>query len=45
MKAFTHRVAIPSILEVGRGNLLNIGTHIANAGFKNIVSFFWRRHF
>lgn len=40
MKAFTHRVAIPSILEVGRGNLLNIGTHIANAGFKNIVLFF-----
>lgn len=40
MKANTHRVAIPSILEVGRGNLLNIGSHIANAGFNNVVLFF-----
>ena len=25
MKASTHRIAIPSILEVGKGNIKNVG--------------------
>jgi glycerol-1-phosphate dehydrogenase [NAD(P)+] len=40
MKRVTHRISIPTILEVGRGNLANIGKHIAEAGFSNIALFF-----
>lgn len=40
MKTVTHRIAIPTILEVGQGNLSTIGTHIAEAGFGKVVLFF-----
>ncbi|HEX2953624.1 MAG TPA: iron-containing alcohol dehydrogenase family protein, partial [Bacillota bacterium] len=40
MKRVTHRISIPSILEVGRGNLSNVGKHIHEAGFSKIAVFF-----
>lgn len=40
MKTVTHRIAIPTILEVGTGNLHHVGTQIRGAGISNIVIFF-----
>lgn len=36
MKASTHRIAIPSILEVGKGNINNIGNLLKKAMFKKV---------
>ncbi|HEY5525628.1 MAG TPA: glycerol dehydrogenase, partial [Clostridium sp.] len=36
MKASTHRIAIPSILEVGKGNINNIGNLIKKARFQKV---------
>jgi len=36
MKASTHRIAIPSILEVGKGNINNIGYFLKKAMFKKV---------
>jgi len=36
MKASTHRIAIPSILEVGKGNINNIGNLIKKAMFQKV---------
>lgn len=40
MKASTHRIAIPSILEVGKGNINNVGALIKKAMFKNVSIYF-----
>jgi len=40
MKASTHRIAIPSILEVGKGNINNIGNLIKKAMFQKVSIFF-----
>lgn len=37
MKASTHRIAIPSILEVGKGNINNIGNLIKKAMFQKVL--------
>ncbi len=39
MKITSHRISIPAILEVGKGNLLYLGAVIEKAGFSNIVLF------
>jgi len=36
MKTSTHRIAIPSILEVGKGNINNIGNLIKKARFEKV---------
>ncbi|MGH4052875.1 MAG: iron-containing alcohol dehydrogenase family protein [Clostridium sp.] len=36
MKTSTHRIAIPSILEVGKGNINNIGYFLKKAMFKKV---------
>lgn len=40
MKTVTHRISIPTILEVGTGNLHHIGAQIRTAGLTRIVIFF-----
>lgn len=40
MKATSHRISIPTIVEVGTGRLERIGASVANAGFSKIVLFF-----
>jgi len=40
MKASTHRIAIPSILEVGKGNINNIGTLIKKAMFQKVSIYY-----
>ncbi len=40
MKVSSHRISIPAILEVGKGNMLYLGAVIEKAGFSNIVLFF-----
>lgn len=40
MKDSTHRIAIPSILEVGKGNINNIGNLIKKARFKKVSIYF-----
>jgi glycerol-1-phosphate dehydrogenase [NAD(P)+] len=40
MKITSHKISIPAILEVGKGNMLYLGAVIENAGFSNIVLFF-----
>ena len=40
MKASTHRIAIPSILEVGKGNINNIGNLIKKAMFQKVSIYF-----
>lgn len=40
MKISSHRISIPAILEVGKGNMLYLGAVIEKAGFSNIVLFF-----
>lgn len=37
MKASTHRIVIPSILEVGKGNINNIGNLIKKAMFQKVL--------
>lgn len=37
MKTSTHRIAIPSILEVGKGNINNVGNLIKKAMFKSVL--------
>jgi glycerol-1-phosphate dehydrogenase [NAD(P)+] len=39
LKNVTHQIAIPAILEVGRGRLAHMGQAIARAGFKKPVLF------
>jgi len=40
MKASTHRIAIPSILEVGKGNINNIGNLIKKGMFQKVSIYF-----
>jgi len=40
MKASTHRISIPSILEVGKGNINNIGVLIKKAMFTKVSIYF-----
>ena len=40
MKASTHRIAIPSILEVGKGNIKNVGNLIKKAMFQKVSIYF-----
>ena len=40
MKASTHRIAIPSILEVGKGNINDIGNLIKKAMFQKVSIYF-----
>lgn len=40
MKANTHRISIPSILDVGKGNLPNIGSILKKNKFSNVVVYF-----
>jgi len=40
MKTSTHRIAIPSILEVGKGNINNIGNLIKKAMFQKVSIYF-----
>ena len=40
MKASTHRIAIPSILEVGKGNITNIGNLIKKGMFQKVSIYF-----
>lgn len=40
MKASTHRIAIPSILEVGKGNINNIGNLIKKTMFQKVSIYF-----
>lgn len=40
MKASTHRIAIPSILEVGKGNVNNIGNLIKKGMFQKVSIYF-----
>lgn len=35
-----HRISIPTILQVGRGNLSHLGTLLAENNFKNVVIYF-----
>lgn len=37
MKTSIHRIAIPSILEVGKGNISNVGNLIKKAMFQNVL--------
>lgn len=37
MKVSTHRIAIPSILEVGKGNINNVGNLIKKAMFQKVL--------
>jgi hypothetical protein len=36
MKVTTHRISIPSILEVGKGNIGTIGNSMKKCGFKKV---------
>jgi len=40
MKASTHRIAIPSILEVGKGNINNVGSLIKKTMFQKVSIYF-----
>ena len=40
MKVVTHRISIPSILEVGKGNIGNIGNLIKKCSFKKVSLYF-----
>lgn len=40
MKASIHRIAIPSILEVGKGNINNVGNLIKKAMFQKVSIYF-----
>ncbi len=40
MKTSTHRIAIPSILEVGKGNISSIGIFIKKGMFKKVSIYF-----
>jgi len=40
MKASIHRIAIPSILEVGKGNISNVGNLIKKGMFQNVALYF-----
>ena len=40
MKASTHKIAIPSILEVSKGNVLNIGSLLKKANFSKVSIYF-----
>jgi len=40
MKVHSNKISIPSILEVGKGNLSYLGAVIEKAGFSNIVMFY-----
>lgn len=40
MKGLTHKIAIPSILEVGKGNIKNVGNLIKKSTFQKISLFF-----
>jgi glycerol-1-phosphate dehydrogenase [NAD(P)+] len=40
MKASIHRIAIPSILEVGKGNIKNVGNLIKKAMFQKVSIYF-----
>ncbi|MDT8717309.1 iron-containing alcohol dehydrogenase family protein [Clostridium sp. 19966] len=40
MKANSHRISIPTILNVGKGNLENLGDLINESGFKNVALYF-----
>ena len=40
MKTITQQVAVPAILEVGKGNLEKVGSLLAKTLFRNIVIFF-----
>jgi glycerol-1-phosphate dehydrogenase [NAD(P)+] len=40
MKTSIHRIAIPSILEVGKGNINNVGTLIKKAMFQKVSIYF-----
>lgn len=40
MKTETHKISIPSILEVGKGNILNMGNLIKKTNFNNISIYF-----
>ena len=40
MKSKTHRIAIPSILEVGKGNINNIGAFIRKTIFQKVSIYF-----
>ncbi|AGX42481.1 glycerol-1-phosphate dehydrogenase [Clostridium saccharobutylicum] len=37
MKTLIHRIAIPSILEVGKGNINNVGNLIKKSNFKKVL--------
>ncbi len=40
MKEISHKIAIPSILEVGKGNINNIGKIIKKSNFKKVSIYF-----
>lgn len=40
MKASFDTIAVPTILDVGKGNIQNIGSIVARSGFDNVVLFF-----
>lgn len=40
MKSVSHKIAIPSILEVGKGNINNVGNLIKKGGFKKVSLYF-----
>lgn len=40
MKGISHKIAIPSILEVGIGNINNIGNLIKKGGFQKVALYF-----
>lgn len=40
MKTYTHRISIPSILQVDRGNLTKVGYFIKEKGFSKVTLFF-----
>ena len=40
MKASTHKIAIPSILEVGKGNISNLGSLIKKANFTKVSIYY-----
>ncbi|MDP4178102.1 MAG: iron-containing alcohol dehydrogenase family protein [Bacillota bacterium] len=40
MKGLTHKIAIPSILEIGKGNIKNVGNLIKKSMIKKVLLFF-----
>lgn len=40
MKAATHKISIPSIVEVGKGNISNVGNLIKKGGFEKVSLYF-----